>query len=1002
MQTMYQAIQNSPPTSLINNITASDTTIQISDSSLLPAGPNLAVIGDGINCETILYTSNVGNVLSGVTRGFQGTAQAWSSGTVIARNFTAYDHDTFKANIEAHETILAEGIPQASSLVLGSQVVNFTGDTPVYPIIDVTCKHLINILGHDGDCENISKWSTWQNTLFLDTTNKVYGGNGYKATLTNTNGTVYKQLTSGFSTTKYYMLTAYLKNGTLSSLKLNIVSNGTGNTPKSSAIITSTTGFTRVIAKFQPTDFGTGATQLEVQTGLYGTNGQYGYIDGVMFNEISATDYSLTDAELLAKYPFVNSIATMQNISYENRLKNLLPNGNGEKGIQGYRVYNLPATTPNFANGYFNVTTDGTQSKGLYQYIPVISGATYSYRYVAKAVIGTGRFVIIQSYDDGTDYSGTLVDTTISSTSDTTFTGTITVDAEAKYIKVLLLTSAVTGDSASFKEVQVVYGSTQPTQYETGKIRNFTISSIDGGFLDSDYIKAQGDKKDGKIYWKKKILLGATYPWQYGGEYTGYKYLKIVNAISPLPQSDVLTSWLMHDYSGTLLTPGTMVSGSNIYYYDSQKVLYLSIPNTTTGWVNGVNPNDDEAKLAPNGWKAVWYANSRYCSWVSITDDTIPSIAPYTLSSGTNAAGQNIINVLSASNLSISINDWITYKMSNGAWQTDIVTAINGNAITVVTNLPFSISDAAIIFKCDNPIQGTTWLMDWCKNNVAPNFNGYKYFYKLLNPEPVSDANVKIEGETWNLEKGINHITASIGVVNGELANVYGDAVNPYYINSAGVVSNTSRLKYPSEKILTVYRNLVQDNKWSLIQSYFYARGNDVAQCAVADYDVNAVYTVDYKILKSACYQYANSGLQYSQGLISTVKSQSVAIDSKQTKSEVFDDIIDLSKEESGTTATTVSRGVLTSSLGNGTVMIFTTVVFKVRKDTIPKVILRNIIAYARDSNGIATVIIPDKIVLNPITRDHFVIVSYVKAGTIATNLLNYGGTITASYIAKV
>jgi hypothetical protein len=41
-----------------------------------------------------------GNQLT-VQRGFQGQARAWSAGTSVSRNFTAYDHDAFKANVEA-------------------------------------------------------------------------------------------------------------------------------------------------------------------------------------------------------------------------------------------------------------------------------------------------------------------------------------------------------------------------------------------------------------------------------------------------------------------------------------------------------------------------------------------------------------------------------------------------------------------------------------------------------------------------------------------------------------------------------------------------------------------------------------------------------------------------------------------------------------------------------------------------------------------------------------
>ncbi|MCR8656921.1 hypothetical protein [Paenibacillus endoradicis] len=99
MITMYPAIANSPITEVSTAITASQTSITLLNGAVLPAAPNLAVIGQGENAETILYTSKSGNTISGVTRGLQGSAQSWAIGTKVARNYTAYDHEAFRQNI---------------------------------------------------------------------------------------------------------------------------------------------------------------------------------------------------------------------------------------------------------------------------------------------------------------------------------------------------------------------------------------------------------------------------------------------------------------------------------------------------------------------------------------------------------------------------------------------------------------------------------------------------------------------------------------------------------------------------------------------------------------------------------------------------------------------------------------------------------------------------------------------------------------------------------------
>ena len=100
MLEMYAPMVNSPITELATAIDDTQTTIEVVDGSKLPDAPNLAMIGLGENTETILYTQKDGNVLSGVTRGFQGVAKAWPQGTRVARFFAAYDQMAIQENIK--------------------------------------------------------------------------------------------------------------------------------------------------------------------------------------------------------------------------------------------------------------------------------------------------------------------------------------------------------------------------------------------------------------------------------------------------------------------------------------------------------------------------------------------------------------------------------------------------------------------------------------------------------------------------------------------------------------------------------------------------------------------------------------------------------------------------------------------------------------------------------------------------------------------------------------
>ena len=99
MKKMYKGKVNSPQTQLIEDIGINTTNIKILDASVFPGGPNLAVIGNDAQAETIKYESINSNVLVGCVRGFQGKAIAWKKDSVISRNFTEYDLDAIQENI---------------------------------------------------------------------------------------------------------------------------------------------------------------------------------------------------------------------------------------------------------------------------------------------------------------------------------------------------------------------------------------------------------------------------------------------------------------------------------------------------------------------------------------------------------------------------------------------------------------------------------------------------------------------------------------------------------------------------------------------------------------------------------------------------------------------------------------------------------------------------------------------------------------------------------------
>lgn len=99
MKEMYKGKVNSPATQLVEAIDLQVKNIKVKDASVLPEGPNIAVIGTDGNAETIKYESINDNILVGCVRGFQGEIRAWEKDTPIARNFTEYDLNSLQENI---------------------------------------------------------------------------------------------------------------------------------------------------------------------------------------------------------------------------------------------------------------------------------------------------------------------------------------------------------------------------------------------------------------------------------------------------------------------------------------------------------------------------------------------------------------------------------------------------------------------------------------------------------------------------------------------------------------------------------------------------------------------------------------------------------------------------------------------------------------------------------------------------------------------------------------
>lgn len=127
MEELYKGITGSPITYLTSDITASQTTIAIADGTALPDAPNICTIGYGENLETIKYEVKSNGVLQEVTRGIEGTPQAWQAGTEVARFFTAYDHYRIVDEITSTKEDLSSHMAESAKKHIHSSGSNTNG-----------------------------------------------------------------------------------------------------------------------------------------------------------------------------------------------------------------------------------------------------------------------------------------------------------------------------------------------------------------------------------------------------------------------------------------------------------------------------------------------------------------------------------------------------------------------------------------------------------------------------------------------------------------------------------------------------------------------------------------------------------------------------------------------------------------------------------------------------------------------------------------------------------
>jgi len=835
------------------------------------------------------------------------------SDIVLADDFNKIEQGVYDALNAAAGT----GAIQNPAIGLGLNRIQIT-EVPVSPKIALTGMAYTNLLGKDGNCEDVSKWFFSNVTLALDSANKVFGVNGIKHTLTNTSS--YMWYLPKIDVSKYYMLSAFFKVGNCTSIAVYKDTTG-GGTFVGSVGITDNTKFVRAMCKASPSTLN--INNLFAIT-CNGTVGQYGYVDGIMLNEISATDYALTDAQLLAKYPYVDSYAALTNPYFENRRYNLVRNGNGEEGIGYWKCATVGTIT--IENGKFKTSTSG-DTKAVWQTVKVKPNTNYYISANIAAGTATGNIFVFEKDS---------IAVTLRNGIGTFNTGNRTEIDIACYFNTV---GYIYVDS-----IMLVEGTVAPTAYLSQDIQRFVV---EGQFTSDDKLVVENGRVSGLLNWKHKTLFGKDYEWGSDSDYIGYK--EIACTISPIPQIEV--SEIGIKYEGKVLKTlgdGLNSSAADVIKYHSNGNIYISVADSDTGWAETINPSNDEIKAFMNGWKAVYNNGIRQTGWLSITDGTVPNGAIQATTAAT--TNTTTITVSSGGTNFVSGDSVYTVNPITGlARSSGSVTGV-----PTATNIPvaaaINIISGDILVRGDNGYASVP-LLTWCKNNVAPNYEGYRLHYRLANPEPITDINTHVHGEIWDLVKGDNYVYVDSGIVLGEVGSAtYYVNTNVYAINYANVYASSATKNKP-DSFYAVYKNSIYDNAWILRSNYDAGSPLTKADAFVSNalFDPTATYTVDYQILKTLHAQsFGSLAMSYAQSILATLEDHSKSLEQKQMQDSALDTLVDLSMYE---TQAISGFPCLPNHHTDGRIYVTFNIKFSAYKKCIPRVTITKLEIYASGAN---------------------------------------------------
>jgi hypothetical protein len=334
-------------------------------------------------------------------------------------------------------------------------------------------------------------------------------------------------------------------------------------------------------------------SRLDVNS--YGTANDVINFDGMITMPLTQAQYDeidiLTSDEVAEKYGYVDSVKHIQNPVVVSYGKNLLP---------PFTEWTLHANAT-VIEPYkleLNATANYQQS---YVDAPVIEGQTYT----ASIIESVGRVV------------GQWFDKNMSSLSGNFTLTTATAPTDARYLRVIVDNGTSTG-VITFTNPQLELGSVATSFEAQNKTYLYGKDVKLGSNLDGSVADQLLDRNSMLKRFELDMVMDGSLGWTFRADRAGYKEVKLAM------NNSVANTGAMSKYDGKIIGRDTTPTDVLVdhHFLDSAN-LFISIPDTDSGWTDAMTPTANMIKGYFNGWK--YTGDGTTHSWAQINDATITS-----------------------------------------------------------------------------------------------------------------------------------------------------------------------------------------------------------------------------------------------------------------------------------------------------------------------------------------------------------------------------------------